>query len=157
MAMSSISRKEYLTEVRRLYKKAKTKKEKGELISNVVDITGMHRKAVIRLLHNKPTRHVKKPGPIVIYDEVFHAALLVCWHTVNDICAERLQPFLPELVAKLEDIGELEIADDTRYLLTNVSISTVRRHLSRAKRRSVVPLGTTKPGNLLKSQIAISL
>ena len=155
MAMSSISRKEYLTEVRRLYKKAKTKKEKGELISNVVDITGMHRKAVIRLLHNKPTRHVKKPGPLVIYDEAFHTALLVCWHTTNDICAERLQPFLPELVAKMEDLGELDITDGTRYLLTNASISTVRRHLSQAKRRSVVPLGTTKPGNLLKSQIAI--
>jgi hypothetical protein len=158
MAMSSISRKEYLREVRRLYRKAKTKKAKGELVSNVVDITGMHRKAVLRLLHRKPTGLRKQPetrGRQKRYDDAFHAALLICWHATNDICAERLQPFLPELVPKLEDLGELEIADDTRYLLTTASITTVYRHLKRAKRRSVVPLGTTKPGNLLKSQIAI--
>lgn len=158
MAMSSISRKEYLREVRRLYKKAKTKQAKGELLSNVVDITGMHRKAVLRLLHKKPTGLRKVPdtrGARVRYDERFHAALLVCWHAANDICAERLQPFLPELAPKLEELGELEIADDTRYLLTTASIATVYRHLKQAKRRSVVPFGTTKPGNLLKSQIAI--
>jgi len=55
MAMSSISRKEYLREVRRLYKKAKTKKEKGELISNVVDITGMHRKQLLRYCTLSPS------------------------------------------------------------------------------------------------------
>ncbi len=155
MAMSSISRKEYLREVRRLYKKTKTKKDRSELISNVVDITGMHRKAVLRVLHNEPVRHKKSSGPKVIYDEAFHKALLICWRTENYICAERLQPFLPELVTKLENLGELKITPATRQLLLSASITTVKRHLKRAKQVSRVPLGTTKPGNMLKSQIAI--
>lgn len=155
MAMSSISRKEYITEVRRLYKKAKTKKEKSRLISNVVDITDMNRKAVIRVLRNKPIRYKKPSGPKVIYGPAFHRALLVCWRTENYICAERLQPFLPELVPKLEDLDELSVEDDTRQLLLSASIATVKRHLRQAKQVSRIPLGTTKPGNMLKSQIAI--
>jgi hypothetical protein len=81
--------------------------------------------------------------------------LLICWHTTNDICAERLQPFLPEIVPKLEKCGEIQITNGTRKLLLGVSISTVARHLTRAKKRSTIPLGTTKPGSLLKSQIAV--
>lgn len=156
--MSSISRKEYLSEVNRLYRKARTKKEKSELITDVVEITGMHRKAIIRLLHKKPTGLRKAPetrGSKVKYDKEFHDALLTCWNTANGICAERLQPFLSDLVAKLEDLGEIKISDYTRYLLVSASISTVKRHLQRARRRSTIPLGTTKPGNLLKQQIAI--
>jgi len=39
MAMSSISRKEHLREIRRLYKKTKTKKDKGELITKALGIS----------------------------------------------------------------------------------------------------------------------
>lgn len=155
MAMSSISRKEYLREVRRLYKKAKTKKAKSELISDVVDITGMHRKSAIRLLNNKPVRHRRRSGPTVTYDEHFHQALVACWRASNDICAERLQPFLPALVSKLENLGELTMTHKTRQLLLSASVTTVKRHLGRAKRVSKIPLGTTRPGTLLKSQIAV--
>jgi len=157
MAMSSISRKEYLKEVKRLYKKAKTKKDKSELITNAVEITGLHRKSLIRLMHKK-SPGVKLPetrGRKAFYGSDFHEALVVCWHAMNDICAERLQPFLPDLVVKLQACGELKINKVTRQLLCSVSISTVRRHLQRVKRRSAVPLGTTKPGNLLKKQIAV--
>ncbi|HVA10779.1 MAG TPA: integrase [Candidatus Dormibacteraeota bacterium] len=155
--MSSISRKEYLKEVKRLYKKAKTKKDKSELITNAVEITGLHRKSLIRLMHKK-SPGVKLPetrGRKAFYGSDFHEALVVCWHAMNDICAERLQPFLPDLVVKLQACGELKINKVTRQLLCSVSISTVRRHLQRVKRRSAVPLGTTKPGNLLKKQIAV--
>lgn len=155
MAMSSISRKDYLKEVKRLYKKTKT--AKGELITNAVEITGLHRKSLIRLMHKKESnaKLSETRDRKVRYDGGFREALIICWHAVNDICAERLQPFLPDLVTKLEDLGELDISDYTKYLLTSASISTVSRHLKRAKRRSVVPLGTTKPGNLLKKQIAV--
>jgi hypothetical protein len=155
MAMSSISRKEYLREVRRLYKQTKTKKAKGELISDVMDITGMHRKSAIRLLNNRPARYRKRSGPTVVYGEDFHRALVTCWHAANDICAERLQPFLPSLVSKLECLGELKATHETRQLLLSASAATVKRHLGRAKRVSRIPLSTTKSGNLLKSQIAI--
>lgn len=156
MAMSSISQREYLREVKRLYRKAKTKTAKSELLTNAVEITGLNRKYVIRLVHNrKQPKLPETRGAKVRYDKDFHDALVTCWHAANDICAERLQPFLPDFVAKLEGLGKLDISDYTRYLLTSASISTVARHLKGARRRSTVPLGTTKPGPVLKSQIAI--
>lgn len=166
MTMSSISRNEYLGEVLKQYIKS-NKKEKGELLVSAELLTGFHRKSLIRRLHRlrspvvitvkystKPRRSTKR-GPRVIYNGMFHEALLICWHAENNICAERLQPFLWDLVPKLESCGELRINNATRSLLMKTSISTVARHLDKAQKRSIVPLGTTKPGSLLKSQIAV--
>jgi hypothetical protein len=58
-------------------------------------------------------------------------------------------------VAKLEVCGELVVDASTRQLLSSASVATVARHLTKAKRRTTIPLGTTKPGTLLKSQIAV--
>ena len=159
--MSYLSRKEYLEEVRKQYQGA-TKTEKGALLTAAVRVTGLCRKSLIRSLR-RPVRHsasqtaqaAGKRGPKVVYGSSFHEALLVCWHAENDICAERLQPFLAELVPKLVACGELEVDEATKQLLVTASISTVARHLSRAQKRSTVPLGTTKPGSLLRSQVAV--
>jgi hypothetical protein len=167
MAMSSISRKEYLDEVLKQYIKA-SKGEKGNLLAAAELVTGLHRKSLIRhlrMLTHKPEqlkitvkqniRQLSKRGSGIIYDGAFHDALLICWHAENDICAERLQPFIPDLVPRLEICGELQISEMTRTLLMTVSISTVARHLVKAQKRSTIPLGTTKPGSLLKSQIVV--
>jgi len=159
MAMSSITRAEYLQEIRKQYQGA-SKAQKGGLLAAAQVVTGMHRKSLIRQLrvpvHRSTLRqkpHIR--GPKLIYDRTFHDALLICWHAENDICAERLQPFLPKLVPKLESCGELAVDAVTKTLLTTASISTVARHLSAAHKRSTLPLGTTKPGSLIKSQVAV--
>lgn len=160
MAMSSIGRKEYIREVKKQYKGA-SKKQRGVLLDAAQEITGLTRKHLISCLswsrrQPQPSTVKETRGRKPIYsDPAFHTALLCCWHAANDICAERLQPFLPELVAKLESCGELRVSDDTRRLLLSVSRATVARQLATAKKRTTVPLGTTKPGNLLKSQIAV--
>lgn len=160
MAMSSIGRKEYIREVKKQYQSA-NKKQRGVLLDAAQEITGLTRKHLISCL--SWSRRQPKPGTTketrgrkpTYNDPAFHAALLRCWHACNDICAERLQPFLPELVPKLEACGELAVSGETRVLLLQVSLSTVARRLAAAKRRSVVPLSTTKPGSLLKSQIVV--
>ena len=159
--MSSISRKGYIKELQKQYSGA-SKTAKRDLLNVAVVFTGLHRKSLVRLLRapiHHPTNRVRqvasKHGPKIIYDAAFHDALLVCWHAGNDICAERLQPFLPELVTKLESCGELQLNPTARTLLTTASISTVARHLKRSQKRSTIPLGTTKPGTLLKSQVVV--
>jgi hypothetical protein len=75
---------------------------------------------------------------------------------VNHIYTERLQPFLPDLVLKLEKhFGLLDVSDSTHSLLLFASVSTVARHLGKALKRSTISLSTTKPGSLLKIQIAV--
>ncbi len=162
MAMSSISRKEYIREVRVQYHTA-NKKQRGALLTAAEAVTGLSRKHLVSCF----TKVVKTAaagsslaketrGRKAVYNTaLFHDALLTCWHASNGICAERLQPFLPELVTKLEACGELVVGMATRQLLLQASRATVARHLSTAKRRSTVPLGTTKPGSLLKSQIVV--
>jgi hypothetical protein len=159
MAMSSIARREYLREIQKQYRTA-TRTQKSNLLAAAVVVTGMNRKYLIGLLSNQQALRVlhtlpEKRGRKRIYNAAFHDALVVCWHAGNDICAERLQPFLPDLVPKLEACGELQVSSNTRRLLLSASIATIARHLGKAKRRSTVPLGTTKPGSLLKSQIVV--
>jgi hypothetical protein len=124
MAMSSISRKEYLREVSKQYSLA-SKTSKGELLASAEAVTGMHRKSLIRRLgkpsHRSEHQSLVSRGPKVIYDSTFHDALLVCWHAENDICAERLQPFLAYLVPKLVACGELQCSPQTYELLLKVS------------------------------------
>lgn len=162
MAMSSIARNEYLYEVQKQYRTA-TKTQKGALLSAAVAVTGLHRKyLVVRLGSSRalipprgaaPRRETR--GRRMVYGAAFHDALLICWHAGNDICAERLQPFLPELATKLVGCGELVVTSGTRQLLLSASIATVSRHLAAAQKRSTIPLGTTKPGSLLKQEIAV--
>lgn len=159
MAMSSIARREYLREIQKQYRTA-TKAQKSGLLLAAIVVTGMNRKYLIGLLSDRRALRVvatepEKRGRKTVYDAAFHDALVVCWHAENDICAERLQPFLVDLVPKLEACGELQLLPDTRRLLLSASVATVARHLGTAKRRSTIPLGTTKPGSLLKSQIAV--
>jgi hypothetical protein len=168
MAMTpSNSRSEYLQEARILYyriKKSKkySRKKLSEYLSEVVEISGLNRKYLITLFNARRTNTHSGTvrgdvrGRKATYGSVaFRDALLLCWRTENEICPERLQPYLTELVPKLESCGELHITDEVRELLLSVSISTVTRILKRIRRRSLVPLGTTKPGTLLKSKIPI--
>ena len=166
MAMSNInSRYEYLREAQVLYWRSKKQNNRAKLrsvLDDAVEITGLNRKYLITRLGKrlKPypagLTRADPRGRKSIYGSVeFHDGLLVCWRTANEICAERLQPYLSELVPKLESCGELKVDAMTRGLLLRVSISTIARQLTRAKRRSHVPLGTTKPGTLLKSQIPV--
>lgn len=166
MAMTNNnSRYEYLREVQVLYWRAKNQKDRQKLtaiLDDAVEITGLNRKYLITKLGKRlkpyPTGLSRSDprGRKSIYGSVeFKETLLVCWRATNEICAERLQPYLPELIPKLELCGELKIDATTKTLLLQASISTITRYLTRVKRRNHVPLGTTKPGSLLKSQIPV--
>jgi IS30 family transposase len=83
-------------------------------------------------------------------------ALVTCWHATNGICSKRLVPYLPELVAVLEQHGEVQLDAQTKMQVLSLSPATADR-LLRAERQRHRPhgLGTTKPGTLLKHQIPI--
>jgi hypothetical protein len=154
MAMSSISRKEYLREVQKQYLRA-NKHEKQNLLNVAVVFTGLNRKYLGILLSSRRVVKVDKPsvetrGRKVRYEAAFHDALLVCWHAENDICAERLQPFLPELVPKLEACGVLGITTATRKLLLAASIATVNRTAWHYQTR----YAAEKPGSSEKREMA---
>lgn len=156
--MSKLSRQEYLSVMRKKYQRLKKhqKKERSQLLDDVVDITGYHRTyAGVLLRSPPPQRTVRKPRAARYSSETKQAVLLL-WHAAGNICAERLQPFMPELLDKLVACGELVVTLETDAQLRKISLATVKRIVQGEKRRSTIRIGgTTKPGSLLKRQISV--
>jgi hypothetical protein len=123
----------------------------------VVTVTGYHRKAVVRLLSGrKRARGGKRSGRPKVYGPEVAAAARVLYEAVGGIGAKRLQPFVPELAGRLEDLGELLPRPQTAALLRQASAATLERLLAPDRivmRRRVRSL--TKPGTLLRKRIPI--
>ena len=148
--------KEYAEAVRGRYSRA-YKKVKTETLNEFVATTGMHRKAVIRLLNRRSRPSGKKKrGRPRLYGHEEMIALRVVWEASDCLWSKRLQPFLPESVGILKRCGELTTAGETEAQLGRMSPSTIDRLLRRwrgsGKRHG---LSTTKPGTLLKNAIPI--
>lgn len=147
---------EYTEAVRGRYLRS-TKKMKTKILDEFVATTGLHRKAVIRLLNrrSRPT-DLKRSGRPRLYSLETIAALRVAWEAADRLCSKRFRPFLPELVGILRRKGELKIKDETESQLCRMSASTIDRVL-RCWRRDEPRhgLSTTKPGTLLKDAIPV--
>lgn len=146
-----------------------SKKEKGLILSELVELTEYSRVYARRVLRQhgqriKQGKHslladVRVHSPrsrAPYYDEQVIAALVKIWRVMDYICGKRLQPALPELVMVLERHNELRCDRLTREKLLQISAATIDR-LLRAERRKHELRGQarTKPGTLMKHQIPI--
>ena len=151
------------------YKQA-SKKEKSAILDEFIKLTGYNRCYGSWLLaSNGKTITVAaglsiqgdllKPSEKVatrIYDDKVVAALLKLWMIMDQICGKRLAAILPELISRLEACGELKLAKATRGKLLKISAATIDRLLAAERRKmAFTSRSKTKPGSLLKSQIAI--
>lgn len=157
--MCFMSKREYLIELKKKYWKAR-KRRKTQLLSDFCAFTRYHRKSALRLLNNSlpcKWKHYKQRKKY--YGQPVIDVLLVLWRACDEICAERFHPFIPGILNKLLECGELSIATVTPEIkkkLLEISLGTVKKIIRRTKRRSLIRIrGTTRPGSLLKSQIAI--
>jgi hypothetical protein len=155
--MSFHARRELLARVACRYREA-DRAQKSLILDEFVAATGYARKYALRLLATPvapPTPHVRRPRPRAYGPEV-QEALAAAWAAANFICAKRLVPFLPQLVAALERHGHLSLTDEVRGQLMAISPATVDRIL-RPLRQADNPRGrtTTKAGGLLKHQVPV--
>ena len=60
------------------------------------------------------------------YGVEFQETLQVAWEAAGHICAERLRPFLPDLVRLLQGHGHVEVDAETEGLLATASIAPDR-------------------------------
>lgn len=155
--MSVTSRRELVGVVAPRYRAARGE-ERGRILEEFVASTGYHRKYALSVLNHpitKGTAHRRRARPRQ-YAFAVQQGLVTCWRAANGICSKRLVPYLPELVRVLEQYGELHLDAATKARLLTLSPATADR-LLRAERQRAKPhgLGTTKPGTLLKSAIAI--
>jgi hypothetical protein len=147
---------EYVKAIVDRYHKA-TKEEKGKILDEFTKVTGIHRKAAIRLLngifpHAKPKRRGRKRK----YDVEMVKMLKIIWESSDRLCSKRLKPFIAEMISILRIHGELHINAETQGQLCQMSTATIDR-LLRPYRKSGGRRGftTTRPGNMLKKMIPI--
>lgn len=136
---------------------AGSKKTKGEILNEFAKVTGLHRKAAIRLLHrlNHPVSR-KRCGRPPEYGPEVSAMLKEIWEASDRLCSKRLQPFLPEMIKVLRRHSEKHINAAMEAQLCRMSPSTIDRLLRPARRTGGrKPISTTRAGNLLKNYIPI--
>jgi len=146
---------EYLKAIHDRYLRA-SKAEKGRILDEFTKVTGLHRKAAIRLLGRiiKPSRQGRR-GRQRQYDGRVIEVLKVIWEASDRLCSKRLKPFMAEMISQLGRHGELRINADVQSQLLKMSSSTIDR-LLRPYRKTGGRKGftTTRP-NLLKNLIPI--
>ena len=90
------------------------------------------------------------------YDEQVVEALIKLWQLLNYLCGKRLVAIMPELIAKLEQFGELRLTPLTKDKLLRISAASIDRLLQPERRKQqLCRRSHTKPGTLLKHQIPI--
>lgn len=154
--MKRVTMREIIREKLPAYKKAGAHR-KIEIITSIVEITGMHRKAVIRAL-SVERRKRKYPLPETrgrprLYTNDTEAALAFVWEQYDFPSAERLVDEIAEAVRIFERDGMWNYCQATTNQLLDMSLGAMKtRCVAMAKKRGLMRgLGTTKSGELLRS------
>jgi hypothetical protein len=148
------------------YRKA-SRREKGTILDEFCALTGYNRSYAARVLREgpkakgrrgpgRPRKKAEKRKRQMKYGDDVFVALRKIWAVSDGICSKRLHPFLPEMVRVMERCGELELKDEVRKRLLQVSPATMDRLLS-AERQKLKIRGRsrTRPGMMLKHQVPI--
>lgn len=103
------------------------RKERSALLNEMVEVTGLDRKSVIRHMRKRPRREQRKKQRGCSYGAEVQQAIHVIAATLDNPCAERLKPMLVQTGDKLAQHGHLCMTPTLREQLQRVSVSTVRR------------------------------
>src|SRR5262249_2567265 len=151
------SLREYAAVQRERYQQA-SRSEKHRLWDGMVAVTGMHRKAAVRLRRRPPrvTPGPPRAGRPRRYGAEVAAAAEMLWQASGRIGAHRLHPFVPELLDRLVQCGALTVTPAIDKLVRQASRPTLARLLGPARaqypRRGAA---TTPPRRWVKPPIPI--
>lgn len=121
---------EYAAAVRPRYWTAR-KGEKGRILDEFCETTGLHRKAAIRMLRRQPRGPSLVRGRPRRYGPEVAAALVQIWEAGDRMCGKLLAAAMPDLLPALERHGELQVSADVRRLLLMASAASIDRLLRR--------------------------
>lgn len=130
---------------------------KSEIVTSIVEVTGMHRKAVLRAMARELTRRKHPPpetrGRPKLFTADTDAALAFIWEQYDYPSAERLVLEIPEAVRVFSRDGMWDYCEATTSQLLKMSLGSCKiRCVAMAKKRGLMRgLSTTKSGELLRS------
>jgi hypothetical protein len=153
--MSIDERRKYLRLVAPRYAKA-GRVERSGLLTEIVAVTGLHRKSVLRLLQGVTLDRVpRRPrSRRSRYGSAVQDVVRVVWETCDYACAERLTPELLRLARHLAGFGEVALSPEVEEALGSISRATVQRLLRRFRRDSPrLPRRRPQPANVLLREV----
>ena len=159
MRMSLATRKEYMFNMRERYLKAKTRKEKSQILDEVVKMTGYHRKHALQVLNSKTTlfhpKVIKRANPKQYQQSM--PIIQKVWEALDYPCAERLHPVLLATAEHLARHGELVLSDQIREELRRISRATLARRIKiwRSPKPKKKTFSQSKALSHLRSQVPI--
>ena len=123
------SRKEYLEVLRERYIKAKSRKEKSQILDEYCSNTGQVRKYVIRRIQARVNLNPRTRKRAPTYDGEVTAALVKIWDIFDYPCGQRLKPILDVELERLMQFGEIVISEEVFLKLKHISSATIDRKL----------------------------
>ena len=119
---------------------------KRRLLDELQELTGYHRKSLLRLLNRPEPVAVAEPGGSLLQPDKPHhrrrygpevlEALVPLWEGSDRLCGKRLQALLPLLVESLESHGHLSLDPAVRESVLAISSATIDRLLSPIRKQS---------------------
>ncbi len=124
--MTIDERRKYLHKMQPYYRRA-GRAERSRLLTEMEQVTGLHRKSLIRLLSGdlRRKRRTHQRGPS--YTPETQSAIRLCAEALDFPCAERLKPMLSAIAQHLARHGRLALTPEIAQQLEQVSVSTIRR------------------------------
>jgi len=133
--MTIDERRKYVKLMEPRYRKAQ-RKERSQLLSEMEQVSKLHRKHVIRLLNGEGLERKKRSTPrSPTYGLEVERVVLRVWESLDYICAERLTPSLGRIAKHLAGFGSLVLTAEVESQLATVSPSTVERMLRKNRAR----------------------
>jgi hypothetical protein len=127
-AMNIDERRKYIHKMWGWYRQGK-KGEKGKLLYEIEAVTGMHIKAIIRLLNGRLSRKMRSRERGMLYGVEVGDTVQVTTRSLDYPCAERLQPNLVWVAQHLQMHGELRVGQEILEKLERVSLSALKQML----------------------------
>jgi hypothetical protein len=130
--MTIAERRKYLLRMRLRYVQA-GRTERSQLLDEMEQVTELHRKSLVRLMHDEPVRQARARERGRTYGAAVDDAIRVIAETLDYVCAERLTPGLVPTAQVLIAHGELALSDAVLAQLGQISVRTVKRILRRIR------------------------
>jgi hypothetical protein len=129
-----------------------SRRQKTLILDEFCATTDLSRKHAIRLLNSEIKSHREHPGPKYRYGQQVRQSVVALWEAMGRICSKKMVVAIKEWLP----FYEANLTDENRYLLTQISSSTIDRIL-RSHRELVAKGRSLTSPSLIKNKIPIKL
>jgi hypothetical protein len=154
--MTVNERRKYLTLMKSRYQQA-SRSQQSALLTEMEQVTGLHRKSLLRLLHAPSLERKKRNrGRSRTYGLATEQVILLVWESLDYICAERLTPALLSTAQHLARFGSVRLTAQVAEQLGQISEATVTRLLRKYRsRKQRLPQKGPERANQVRKPIAM--